>query len=61
MFVIASMMMMVVFVAVSVAVRVRKTKSLPCNRRRILVARVSTRTHATAGKLLDSEGREHHE
>ena len=53
--------MVVVFVTVNVAVGVRNTKSLPCHRRMIVVAGVSTRTHATAGKLLDGEGHEHHE
>ncbi len=52
----------VVFVTVNVAVRTRQTKRLLCHRRMIVVARVSTRTHAaTAGKLLDGEGHEHHE
>ena len=54
--------MVVVFVTVNVAVGTRNTKSLPCHRRVIVVAGVSTRTHAAAaGKLLDGEGHEHHE
>ena len=51
----------VVFVTVNMAVRVRQTKSLPCHRRMIVVARVSTRAHAAAGKLLNGKGHEHHE
>ena len=52
----------VTFAIVNVAVRTRNTKSLPCNWRMIVIAGVSTRTHAaTAGKLLDGEGHEHHE
>ena len=53
--------MVVIFVTVNVAVLTRNTKSLPCHRRMIVVAGVSARTHAAAGKLLDGESHEHHE